>query len=133
MADSNGSMKQSVVEEGTEIDGNIRSNCPVKVSGVVRGQVGAPSLTVTPSGSVHGEVKVSQLKSDGELSGHIEAESVELSGRVRDNTSIRATTLEVKLAQPDGKLQLTFGSAELVVGERPTARKETAPEKAHSN
>src|SRR5688572_7654998 len=115
MAD-NATTKQTIVEDGTEVEGIIRSKCPIKVSGSLKGEVGAPSLTVTASGSVHGNVKVQQLKSEGEISGQIDAESVELSGKVSDQTAIRATSLEVKLAQTDGKLQLTFGNCELKVG-----------------
>ena len=108
--------KQTIVEEGTEIEGTIRSKCAIQVSGAVKGDLAAPSLTVTQSGSVKGNVKVTELKSDGEIAGQIEADSVQLSGRVSDQTAIRATTLEVKLAQSDGKLQVTFGNVDLHVG-----------------
>jgi cytoskeletal protein CcmA (bactofilin family) len=117
--------KQTVVEDGTEVEGTIRSKCPVKVSGIVKGDVATPSLLVTSSGSVKGQVKVAELKSEGEIAGQIEADNVQLSGRVSDQTSIKATTIEVKLAQQDGKLQVTFGNVELNVGERP-AKAETA-------
>jgi cytoskeletal protein CcmA (bactofilin family) len=50
-------------------------------SAVIEGEVSAPSLTVTQIGSVHGQVKVAQLKSQGEISGEIDADSVEHSGR----------------------------------------------------
>jgi cytoskeletal protein CcmA (bactofilin family) len=112
--------KRTILEDGTEFDGSIKSKCPITVSGKLRGEVSAPSLTVTQSGSVHGQVKVSQLKSQGEISGEIDAESVELSGRVNDQTTIRATTLEVMLNQAGSgnKLQVTFGNCELQVGER---------------
>ena len=111
-------VKQTILEDGTEFDGSIRSKCPITVSGKLKGEVSAPSLTVTKSGSVHGQVKVSQLKSQGEIAGEIDAESVELSGRVNDQTTIRAATLEVTLNQSSGKLQVTFGNCELQVGDR---------------
>lgn len=123
--------KQTIVEEGTEIEGTIRSKCPVKVSGNVKGEVATPSLVVTHSGSVRGQVKVTELKSEGEIAGQIEAENVQLSGKVSDQTAIRAKTIEVKLAQNDGKLQVTFGNVELHVGERParTDVEDRKPEK----
>jgi cytoskeletal protein CcmA (bactofilin family) len=124
-------VKQTVVEEGTEIEGTVRSKCPIKVSGLVKGDLSAPSLNVTATGSVKGQVKVKELHSEGEIAGSIDAESVQLSGKVSDNTAIRATTLEVKLAQSDGKLQVTFGNVELNVGERP-AKTETK-EPAHAD
>ncbi|MEW6729976.1 MAG: polymer-forming cytoskeletal protein [Acidobacteriota bacterium] len=127
----NPTMKQTILEDGTEFDGSIKSKCPITVSGKLKGEVSAPSLTITVSGSVHGQVKVSQLKSQGEIAGEIDAESVELSGRVSDQTTIRATTLEVMLNQAGSgsKLQVTFGNCELQVGER-TAKPISEPAKA---
>jgi cytoskeletal protein CcmA (bactofilin family) len=120
MAD-NGNAKHTVVEEGTEIEGAVRSKVPVTVSGAVKGELAAPSLTVSSSGAVRGQVKVTQLRSEGEIAGQIDAESVQLSGKVSDNTAIRASSLEVKLSQDAGKLNVTFGNVELHVGERPAA------------
>jgi cytoskeletal protein CcmA (bactofilin family) len=120
MAKNENSVKQTIVEDGTEIEGSVRSTRPIVVSGRLQGQVSAPLVTVMPSGAVHGQIKVKELKSQGEISGEVEADSVELSGRVSDQTSIRAKTLEVKLNQTGGddKLQVTFGNCELHVGER---------------
>ncbi len=115
MADS---PKQTIVEDGTEFDGSVRSKCPITVSGKLKGEISAPSLTITASGSVHGQVKVSHLKSQGELAGEIDAENVELAGKVNDQTTIRATSLEVTLNQPGNKLQVTFGNCELQVGDK---------------
>ena len=110
--------KQTVLEEGTEIEGSIRSQCPITVSGILKGDIAAPSLTITLSGSVHGQVKVSNFKSEGEIAGEIDAESVELSGHVGDQTTIRASSLQAKLSQngSNGKLQVTFGNCDLHVG-----------------
>lgn len=113
--------KQTIIESGTEFDGSLKSECAITLSGKLKGQVTAPSLTVTPSGSVHGQVKVTRLKAEGEIAGDIEAEAVELSGRVNDQTVIRAKTLEVMLTQAQGGLQVTFGNCELNVGD-PKAR-----------
>jgi len=110
--------KQTLIEEGTEFEGAIQSSCPVMLSGKAKGSLKAPALTVTTSGSVHGQVRVGQLKSEGEVSGQIEAETVQLSGRVSDQTVITAKTLEVRLSQPEGGLQVAFGNCQLRVGER---------------
>ena len=110
--------KQTVIEDGTEFEGSVRSRCPVSLSGKVDGQLEAPSLMVTSSGSVKGRVKVTDLKSEGEVSGQIDAQSVQLSGRVSDQTIINAKTLEVKLADKNGGVQVTFGNCELRVGDK---------------
>lgn len=110
--------QQTVLGEGTEFEGSIRSQCPITVSGNLRGDVSAPALTVTPSGSVHGHIKVSDLKSEGQIAGDIDAENVDLSGQVSDQTTIRAASLQVKLSQngASGKLQVSFGNCDLHVG-----------------
>ena len=50
--------KRTQIENGTEIEGSIKSQCPVAVSGKVDGQLEAPSLTVAENGSMKGRVKV---------------------------------------------------------------------------
>ncbi|HKZ02285.1 MAG TPA: polymer-forming cytoskeletal protein [Pyrinomonadaceae bacterium] len=117
-------VKQTIVENGTEFEGTVRSKCPIVVSGQLKGEVSAPTLTLTPEGSIHGKVKAKQLKSEGSLGGEIEADSVELSGSISDDTVIRATSLEVKLSQSEGnKLRVSFGNCELHVGDTTTKAK----------
>ena len=113
------SAKQTLVEEGTELKGTLKSTCQVVVNGTIDGQIEAPALTISPSGAVLGIVKVQKLRSEGTLAGSIDAEDVYLSGTVRSNTMIRASKLEVKLTQERGKLEVTFGECLLDVGEDP--------------
>jgi cytoskeletal protein CcmA (bactofilin family) len=128
----NKTLKQTVVENGTEIEGIVRSECAIVVSGNLKGEVSAPDLTVTTQGSVHGKVKVSRLKAEGSLAGEIDAESVELSGSISDDTIIRATTLEVKLNQVAGrKLEVSFGNCELHVGEPASKNKPEMQKNGH--
>jgi cytoskeletal protein CcmA (bactofilin family) len=114
--------KQTIIEDGTQFDGSINSRCDVLIGGVVKGELLAPALTIGPSGSMHGMVKVEQLVSRGEISGEISADTVELSGRVGDHTVIQAHTLQVNLAQPDKGVQVTFGNCELRVGDKRAAK-----------
>jgi cytoskeletal protein CcmA (bactofilin family) len=112
--------KQTLVEEGTEFKGTLSSNCPIVIKGRLEGDVLGPSLHVSATGSVSGKVKVGQIESEGEIAGHYEADVVRLSGRVKDRTVIKAKTLEMRLAPPSGKLEITFGECELEVGDEPT-------------
>ncbi len=112
--------RHTVVEEGTEFKGTLSSTCPIDVRGRIEGDLATPALTVSASGAVHGKAKVGAVRSEGELSGEFDADSVELAGTVRDNTVIRARSLEVKLASSKGKLQVMFGECELMVGDEPT-------------
>jgi cytoskeletal protein CcmA (bactofilin family) len=121
MSDKNGipTGKHTLVEEGTEFKGTMSSSCPIVVMGKVEGDITGPVIHVTPSGVVSGVVKVKQLRSDGELAGEVEADTVEISGRVRDRTVIRARSLEVSLSVTKGGMQVVFGECELAVGDEP--------------
>ena len=119
---SNG--RKTLVEEGTQFKGSLSSDCPIEVKGRVEGDLTAPALTVSPSGAVHGKVKVGEMKSQGELAGEFDADIVQLSGTVKDNTVIRARSLEVKLTPANGKMQVIFGECELEVGSEQPAKEQ---------
>ena len=118
--------KQTTVEEGTEFRGTLNSRCPVVVRGMVDGDLSAPSVTVSATGTVVGNVKAKQIRSEGVLAGHVDADDVYLSGSVRSDTVIRARTLEVKLERKD-KLEVTFGACVLEVGDDPAVEAQEAP------
>ena len=59
--------KQTVVEEGTEFKGTIKSSCAVVINGTIDGDVDAPEVTITRSGSIAGAVKATKLRSQGTL------------------------------------------------------------------
>lgn len=118
--------KKTVVEEGTQLKGSISSSCPIVVRGKIDGEVQAPALTVSESGAVHGQVKVQQMTSQGEIAGEFDADIIQLSGTVKDNTIIRAKTLEVKITSATSKMQVVFGETTLEVGDQP-ARAEVSP------
>ena len=117
-----GTNKQTLIEEGTSLKGTLSSSCPIMVRGRVDGELETPALAVSPTGSVHGKVKVGELRSEGELAGEVDADTVSLSGSIKDNTVIRAKTLEVKL-QSEGKMQVMFGECELSVGDAPSDKR----------
>jgi len=121
MNDKNGlpTGKHTLVEDGTEFKGTMSSNCPIVVMGKVEGDIAGPVIHITPSGVVAGVVKVKELRSDGELAGEVEADTVQISGRVRDRTVIRARSLEVSLTASKGGMQVMFGECELAVGDEP--------------
>ena len=111
--------RKTLVEEGTQFKGSLSSDCPIEVKGRVEGDLTAPALAVSTSGAVHGKVKVGEMRSQGELAGEFDADVVQLSGTVKDNTVIRAKSLEVKLQPAEGKMQVIFGECELEVGTEP--------------
>jgi cytoskeletal protein CcmA (bactofilin family) len=125
---------RTLVEEGTQFKGSLSSKCPIEVKGRVEGDLNAPSLSVSSTGAVHGKVKVAELYSEGEIAGEFDADLVQLSGVVKDNTVVRTKSLEVKLTPANGRMQVMFGECALEVGEAPTREaavpKETKAEKA---
>jgi hypothetical protein len=48
---------------------------------------------------------------------------VQLSGRVRDKTRIRAQSLEVRLRRDEGRVEMVFGDCDLAVGDAPDKAK----------
>ncbi len=116
--------RKTLVEEGTQFKGSLSSDCPIEVKGRIEGDLTAPALLVSPSGSVHGHVKVGEMRSEGELAGEFDADTVQLSGTVKDNTVIRAKSLEVKLTPLKGKMQVIFGECDLEVGGEQAQKKE---------
>ena len=81
------------------------------MQGTVEGDVEGPSVTVSATGAISGKIATGSLKSDGKIAGDFEVDTAQLAGSVANNTVIRATSLDVKLSVPTGKLQLTFGPA----------------------
>jgi cytoskeletal protein CcmA (bactofilin family) len=115
--DKNGqsSGKRTVIEEGSAISGNLSSSCPIVVLGKIEGEISGPSMEIAESGAVSGRIKVAAVSSRGELAGQLEAETVELSGRVRDETVIRARSLVTSTTGTPVK----FGECELSIGDQP--------------
>ena len=112
--------KQTLIEQGTEFKGVMTSTCPVVVNGRIEGELSAPELEVTATGSATGTIKADRLSSRGSLSGNIDAGDLYLSGTVGSKTVIKAKNLEVKLAPEQGRMELTFGECTLDVGDEPS-------------
>ena len=125
--------KRTLIEEGTELKGTLTSTCPIVVQGRVEGDMTGPSVEVTESGVLSGKAKVTELRSRGELAGEFDAQVVELSGRVRDKTIIRAQSLEVSLRRAEGRIEMVFGDCELAVGEAPDKAKAIAGARANGH
>jgi cytoskeletal protein CcmA (bactofilin family) len=120
MSEAKVSGPKTLVEEGTQFKGSLSSKCPIEVKGRIEGDLTAPSLTVSATGAVHGKIRVGELQSEGEIAGEFDADIVRLSGTVKDNTVVRAKSLEVKLAPEGSRMQVIFGECALEIGDMPT-------------
>lgn len=125
--------KKTLIEEGTELKGTLTSTCAIVVQGRVEGDLTGPSVEVTESGVLSGKAKVTELRSRGELAGEFDAQLVELSGRVRDKTIIRAESLEVSLRRSEGRIEMVFGDCELAVGTAPDKAKAVAAARSNGH
>jgi cytoskeletal protein CcmA (bactofilin family) len=111
----------NVIDEGSTFKGVISGNSTVTIRGVLEGEVEGPALEVEQGGVLIGKAKVTELRSRGELAGSFDASDVELSGKVRDDTVIRAAALLVSASLGDGgEPQAVFGGCQLEVGEVPS-------------
>src|SRR5688572_12737749 len=118
-ANGRGGDKKTIIEEGTEFKGTLSASCPILARGRIDGEISGPALEVTDTGVVAVQVKVTELRSRGELAGRFEADEVMLSGRVRDATVIVAKALEVTPARA-GAVAVELDDCELQIGELPS-------------
>jgi cytoskeletal protein CcmA (bactofilin family) len=119
--------RPTVVEQGTALTGILKSSGRVVVRGRMDGEVTAPTVEVAGTGTVHGTVKATSLRSRGELGGRFEADDIELGGRVLDETVIHAKALQVTF---DGEAGMIFGTCDLEIGDAPD--KARAVREAHA-
>src|SRR5436189_5057540 len=111
--------KKTIIEEGTEFKGTLAASCPILARGRIEGEISGPALEVTDTGVVAGQVKVTELRSRGELAGRFDADEVMLSGRVRDDTVIVAKALEVTPTRA-GAVAVELDDCDLQIGELPS-------------
>lgn len=122
MSDLGGAQgRQTIIEEDTTFKGSLDSKYAIVVNGKVEGDLTGPSLVVNTGGAVQGGVKAKAIRSAGELQGTFEAEEMQISGRVCDDTTIKAKTLEVRLAKSE-ESPIVFGECVLEVGEAPDVK-----------
>lgn len=101
----------TIVEEGTAFAGDFESTCPIIVKGRVEGDVKAPTVTITHSGEVKGNVEAKTIVCKGSAAGVLEADTIELSGSIAQNTVVRARRLNLNIESTSGRIELAFGQA----------------------
>jgi cytoskeletal protein CcmA (bactofilin family) len=101
----------TLVEEGTRFAGDFTSSCPIIVNGRIEGTVKAPSVTVTHSGALHGNVDAKTIACKGSVAGVLEADTIELSGTIAQNTIVRAQRLKLNIESTSGRIELSFGQS----------------------
>jgi cytoskeletal protein CcmA (bactofilin family) len=110
-AESRPAEPATIVQEGTDFRGNFTSTCPIVVNGRIQGDVKAPTVTVTSSGVLQGNVEAKTIACRGSVAGVLEADTIELSGDIAQNTIVRAQRLRLNIESTSGRIELAFGQS----------------------
>jgi cytoskeletal protein CcmA (bactofilin family) len=102
--------RRTLVAEGTHFKGALKSTFPILVQGSLEGEVDGPAVGVAATGVLSGRIAATALKSDGRIAGRFDVDTAEVSGSVARDTVVRASSLELRLDAPRGKLEIVFGS-----------------------
>lgn len=90
-------MDDSVLQEDLTIEGNIQcSNSGVLVKGKVLGDVSAPRVEVSQTGSVLGAISGKDVVIDGRLKGSVACTSLALKSGSDTDGDLKATTLSAE-------------------------------------
>ncbi|MFT4148602.1 MAG: polymer-forming cytoskeletal protein [Paracoccaceae bacterium] len=71
--------RRSILAADLVIEGDVTSTGPVDVQGRVAGQVKAPEVLISPTGTIDGTALAHDLAVQGQISGAVEAHTVSLS------------------------------------------------------
>ena len=86
----------SIISEGSEFKGNIKTPGEIQIDGVLNGNVKAKQIVVGINGSVRGNVTASFLRVCGKIEGEIRAETLEIvsSASVKGNVFKKTISIE---------------------------------------
>ena len=86
----------SIISEGSDFKGNIKSSGEIQIDGVVNGNVRAKQVVVGINGNVHGNITANFLRICGKIEGEIRAETLEIvsSASVKGNVYKKTISME---------------------------------------
>ena len=86
----------SIISEGSEFKGNIKTSGEIQIDGVLNGNVRAKQIVVGVNGNVRGNVTANFLRICGKIEGEIRAETVEIvsSASVKGNVFKKTISIE---------------------------------------
>ena len=86
----------SIISEGTEFKGNIKTPGEIQIDGVLNGNVRAKQVVVGITGNVHGNITANFLRICGKIEGEIRAETLEIvsSASVKGNVYKKTISME---------------------------------------
>ena len=86
----------SIISEGSEFKGNIKTSGEIQIDGVLNGNVRAKQVVVGVNGNVRGNVTANFLRICGKIEGEIRAETLEIvsSATVKGNVFKKTISIE---------------------------------------
>ena len=86
----------SIISEGSEFKGNIKTSGEIQIDGVLNGNVRAKQVVVGVNGNVRGNVTANFLRICGKIEGEIRAETLEIvsSASVKGNIYKKTISIE---------------------------------------
>ncbi len=86
----------SIISEGSEFKGNIKTSGEIQIDGVLNGNVRAKQIVVGVNGNVRGNVTSNFLRICGKIEGEIRAETLEIvsSATVKGNVFKKTISIE---------------------------------------
>ena len=86
----------SIISEGSEFKGNIKTSGEIQIDGVLNGNVRAKQIVVGVNGNVRGNVTANFLRICGKIEGEIRAETLEIvsSATVKGNVFKKTISIE---------------------------------------
>jgi len=86
----------SIISEGSEFKGNIKTSGEIQIDGVLNGNVKAKQIVVGVNGNVRGNVTANFLRICGKIEGEIRAETLEIvsSASVKGNVYKKTISME---------------------------------------
>ena len=86
----------SIISEGSEFKGNIRTSGEIQIDGVVNGNIRAKQIVVGITGNVRGNITANFLRICGKIEGEIRAETLEIvsSASVKGNVYKKTISME---------------------------------------
>ena len=86
----------SIISEGSEFKGNIKTSGEIQIDGVLNGNIRAKQIVVGVNGNVRGNVTANFLRICGKIEGEIRAETLEIvsSASVKGNVFKKTISIE---------------------------------------
>ena len=86
----------SIISEGSEFKGNVKTSAEIQIDGVLNGNVKAKQIVVGINGNVRGNVTANFLRICGKIEGEIRAETLEIvsSATVKGNVFKKTISIE---------------------------------------